>query len=137
VVAPGRQIVYAQRRITYPARDSGPFDGDRVGGLRDEERMHYLASLLETSVERLPLPQRSYHSIVYRGPDAFLSEVEAVLQHVRAGHAALLAQLSARGLLSGHEGAASRLDLRVAINDLRADRSSALPAVSGVEAGTF
>jgi hypothetical protein len=48
-----------------------------------------------------------------------------------------VAQLSARGLLSGHEAAASRLDLRVAINDLRADRSSALPAVPGVEAGTF
>jgi hypothetical protein len=132
VVAPGRTVVYAERKVAYPPRGMGRC-ADGLPRSSDEERMHYLAKLLDASVEALPLQKRSSHAITFQIPGGFLEAVGATVRNTRARFALLVGQLQAAEMLTAAEAATLSPRIAVEVHDARADRSVLLPAVSGVE----
>ncbi len=132
VVAPGRTVVYAERKFPHPPTGMGRCS-EGLTGSSDEERMHYLAKLLETSVEALPLKQNSSHRIVFQDPAGFLQAAKTIAMNARSSFAALASQLLEAGLLTAGESSELAPRIIVTVHDARIDRSVPLPVIPGVE----
>jgi hypothetical protein len=95
--------------------------------------MHYLATLLETSVEALPLKQNSSHAIAYQSPAGFLEAAEAIIMSARSNFALLASQLREAGLLTAVESSTLTPRIVISLHDARAERSIPIPLILGVE----
>lgn len=102
VLAGGTDPAYFHRQVNA----SYQLDGISACGCNPDQdlvRQHYLATLLFDSAEQPPVRAHVSHTIVWRGPDAYSSELAAFIgdqQHVFAG---LTRRLGEQGLLSDAE----------------------------------
>jgi len=107
LLAPGRHPIHYRRRRN-PSHNGGIVDRERY-------RLEYLAQLLDTQPEKLPLRRSSIRSIDWPGADRYPAAIEAVREEMAAQFAALVQMLHARGLATPHEtdGLRPRIDLNI------------------------
>ena len=126
VLAGGPLPVYV-RRYEPTGMVCRPFRED-PGSSRARLSAKLLSLLAGDGVEPAPRTYRLV-SIAYESDEAYVAEAERVVAEIRAGHAALLDRLVERGHLTAEERAGLAPPIELEVEDLRADRTRALPPV--------
>lgn len=96
---------------------------------QDLVRQHYLTTLLYGSAERPPIRAHVSHSIEWKGPDAYLAELAALIDEQQHIFTELARRLGEQSLLSEAETRTVRPKLQIRVLDLRGSQQPALPAV--------
>jgi hypothetical protein len=123
LLAPGRHPIYYRRDLStstsFNAIDKNIF------------RFEYLADLLATQPDQLPLQPAILREVVWKGAEAYLAELRDAREQVNRGFQGLMRQLQERELLTGREADGLRPQVEFTVIDGRAERQPPLPEVPG------
>jgi hypothetical protein len=126
VVAPGAHPVFYERL----AVGSGASFSD-YGVNRDRYRLEYLASLLGQSVSELGLRERYTKLINWSGVQSYKVDVISFRELVKGNFERLKERCVEKELLSATETEALKPNLIITVNDMRENKTPALPEISG------
>lgn len=120
VLAPGRHPIYYRRQET---------GSDSYGAIdRNLYRYDYLADLLMTQPEYLPLRPEVSRIVTWKGADEYLAELEAARQQVEASFQSLVRVLRDRDLATSRETDGLKPQVEFNVIDRRANPQPSLPA---------
>jgi hypothetical protein len=119
VLAPGRHPIYYRRQQTCSTSYSS-ID-------RNVYRYDYLADLLLTQPEYLPLRPEVSRTVAWKGADEYLAELEAARQQANAGFESLVRMLKERDLATSRETDGLRPRVEFTVSDQRANQQPPLP----------
>jgi hypothetical protein len=130
----GVHPAYYQRSINNFYRSGS--ESSCPGTDRDEIRADYLATLLNSGPNHIPIPSQVTRSIIWTDSATYLSEVSQFITDEQTLFRETGQRLESAGLISDAEGSASRPTLEVTITDARQTKLPELPrlpaAVDGV-----
>jgi hypothetical protein len=121
LLAPGPHPIY-YRRTQSPSRSFSMID-------RDEYRIEYMAHLLSSAPERLPLKAQDYFAVQWQGSDHFLAIIAEARSKAQLAFQAVIRQLHDRKLVSARQTEGMKIGITWEIRDIREDRSTPLPAI--------
>ncbi len=119
VLAPGRHPIYYRRQQT------GSTSFNSID--RNVYRFDYLADLLLTQPESLPLQPEVSRTVTWKGADEYLAELEAERQQANAGFQSLVRMLKERDLATSRETDGLKPAVGLTVIDQRANRQPPLP----------
>lgn len=123
VLAPGRHPIHYRRQQTGSSSYSS-ID-------RNAYRYDYLADLLMTQPEYLPLRREVSRAVDWKGADEYLAELQAARQQVEADFQSLVRKLKERDLVTSRETDGLKPKVDFEIFDGRANQQPPLPAAPG------
>jgi hypothetical protein len=119
VLAPGRHPIYYRRQQT------GSVNYNMID--RNVYRFDYLADLLMTQPESLPLRPQDSRTLAWTGADEYLAGLEAARQEANAGFQSLVRMLKERDLATSRETDGLKLAVELTVIDQRANQQPPLP----------
>ena len=123
VVARGRHMVYYVRSVP-----GGGYVSDASCSVpRDSYRVGYVADLLGTTAQDLPLQARPFHAVVCRDAQGCRRALAELRDETARDYAVVVGQLLGAGLLDTAEAAGLSPDLTLNLYDQRDARSFPLP----------
>ena len=102
---------------------------------KDVVRADYLATLLLSNREHLPLPSQVTHSVEWTGSTAYLAELSQFIADQQALFAEVRSRLQSAGLMAGPESESPGPVLAITITDLRQTRTPELPVLTSPTPG--
>lgn len=119
VLAPGRHPI-CYRRQQNPSDSSSSIN-------RNAYRFDYLADLLLTQPENLPLRPQVTRAVVWKGAGDYLAELEAARQQASSGFQSLVRMLKERDLATSGETDGLKPQVELTVIDQRANQQPPLP----------
>jgi len=122
-IAPGLHPIWYERIVLQ--KSGGLSAPARRRRDRHALRLDYVAQLLDTVPERLPVRRQRYAHVSWTDAESCRADVAAARRELEKDHARLVARLQERGLLP--ESAEIAPKIVVTVHDRRGDRSVPLP----------
>jgi hypothetical protein len=119
VLAPGRHPIYYRRQQTG-STSSSSID-------RNVYRYDYLADLLMTQPEYLPLQREVWRTVTWKGADEYLAELDAARQEANAGFQSLVRMLKEHDLATSRETDGLKPAVELTVIDQRVNQQPPLP----------
>jgi hypothetical protein len=125
VLALGPVPVYYERHLsTTGVMPTSP--GTSIHGPTTEQRLQYVAALMDMNENRLPIRARTTHSIKWTDQPSLDAAIQSFRADTRRRFAQLVSELVDAGLVTKEEAADFEPVINVMVDDVRTERSTTL-----------
>ena len=128
LLADGPRPIFLRRREAQRG-----FGSTRRTPDRTRDRLAWIAGLVGTQVDELPLERRYGRTVAWSTPEAYLASVRGLQVQIASDFAQTVQRLVATGHLAAHEAEALRPRMHLEVRDKREDPSVPLPPLPDAE----